>query len=206
MLAVADKNKLHIFYYLDISISKGATCNIAGDGPSNSEAISSSSLTVVADSNLWTTMLKRIIIEGDGNCFFSAVNCCMSAFDRNCSHDHVSLRNLSLTKLERMVYDDPEFYIHHISHSMESLDQISLWKIIKAKYQCSGQYADHDILMATVAVLELDIQLHGSSDVLLRIENRIPGHIIHLLYCGVQIDSNRGNHFDALLPLNSCKK
>ena len=47
----------------------------------------------------------------------------------------------------------------------------------------------------------LDIQLHGGSNVLLNIEDRIPRNTIHLLYCGLQIDNNRGNHYDALLPI-----
>jgi len=53
--------------------------------------------------------------------------------------------------------------------------------------------------MALVSALNIDIQLHGQSNVLLSIENRIPTHTIHLLYCGIAIDGHRGNNYDALL-------
>ena len=48
----------------------------------------------------------------------------------------------------------------------------------------------------------MDIQLHGGSNLLLNIEGRIPRSTIHLLYCGLQIDNNPGNHYDALLPIS----
>ena len=54
-------------------------------------------------------------------------------------------------------------------------------------------------MMATLIALNLDIQLHGGSNLLLNIEGRIPRNTVHLLYCGLQIDNNRGNHYDALL-------
>jgi len=55
--------------------------------------------------------------------------------------------------------------------------------------------------MATVSTLNLDIQLHGGSRVLINFEGRIPSHTIHLLYCGLPINNNPGNHYDALTPI-----
>ena len=57
--------------------------------------------------------------------------------------------------------------------------------------------------MATVSALNLDIQLNGGSQVLLNIEGRISNHTIHLLYCGLQIANNPGNHYDALTSIIS---
>jgi len=79
----------------------------------------------------------------------------------------------------------------------------SLWNIIKAKYQSPGQYADNDLMMATVIALNLDIQHHGGSNLLLNVEGQITRNTIHLLYCGLQINNNRGNHYDTLLPIIS---
>jgi len=58
-------------------------------------------------------------------------------------------------------------------------------------------------MMATVMAINLGIQLHDGSNILLNIERRIPRNTVHLLYCGLQIDNNRGNRYDALLPIIS---
>jgi len=58
-------------------------------------------------------------------------------------------------------------------------------------------------MIATVTALNLDIQLHDGSNLLLNIEGRIPRNTVHLLYCGLQIDNNWGNHYDALLAIIS---
>jgi len=60
--------------------------------------------------------------------------------------------------------------------------------------------------MATVSVLEVDMQLHGGSDVLLSIVHQSPRHVIHLLYCSLQTVNNRRNHYDALHPLKNSTK
>ena len=57
-------------------------------------------------------------------------------------------------------------------------------------------------MMATVVALNINIQLHGQSNSLLSVEGRLPLYTIHLLYCGQPIDGNRGNHYDALIPIN----
>ena len=156
--------------------------------------------------NSWSTIFNRHIIPGDGDCFFSSVNCCMKFLNPDWQHDNISLRNLALTHLKTEVYKDPHSYLSYLSNPPDTADIDptlidSLWDIIKAKYQSSGQYVDNDIIMATVSVLNIDIQLHGGSEVLLNIENRVPSYTIHLLYCGLQIHNNPGNHYDALIPI-----
>ena len=156
--------------------------------------------------NSWSKTYNRHIVPGDGDCFFSAVNCCMRFLDPDWQHDNVSLRNLSLIQLEQDVYKNHQFYFDYLPNSTSdaNLDPAtidSLWDIIKAKYQNPGQYADNDLMMATVRALNLDVQLHGGSNTLLNIEDRTSQNTIHLLYCGLQIDNNPGNHYDALLPI-----
>jgi len=75
----------------------------------------------------------------------------------------------------------------------------SLSNIIKAKYQNSGQYADNDLMMAMIIALNFNIKRHVRLNILLNIEGRLPRNTVHLLYCGLQIGNNRGNHYDALL-------
>jgi hypothetical protein len=57
-------------------------------------------------------------------------------------------------------------------------------------------------MMATVDALNINIQLHGQSNSLLSVEGILPLYTIHLLYCGQPSDGNRGNHYDALIPIN----
>jgi len=57
-------------------------------------------------------------------------------------------------------------------------------------------------MMATVDALNINIHLHGQSNSLLSVEGRLPLYTIHLLYCWQPIDGNRGNHYDALIPIN----
>lgn len=155
--------------------------------------------------NLWSTKYNRHIMDGNGDCFFSAVNFCMKVFDKEWQHDNISLRNLALTQLKSDVYKNPHFYLHYLPSLTDNVNPDSatidsIWEVIRVKYQDSGQYVDHDVIMSTVSALNLDIQLHGASQLLLNIEGRIPMNTIHLLYCGLQTDNNRGNHYDALLP------
>jgi len=157
--------------------------------------------------DMWSTTFNRHIVPGYGDCFFSAVNCCMSFLDPDWLHDKVSLRNLALTQLEREVYNNHQAYLQHLPNSTDnnSIDRTVidfLWNIIKGKYQNPGQYVDDELIMATVIAINMDIQLHGGSNLLLNIEGRIPRNTIHLLYCGLQIDNNPGNHYDALLPIS----
>ena len=115
----------------------------------------------------------------------------MRFLDPDWQHDNVSLRNLSLIQLEQDVYKNHQFYFDYLpnstsdaNHDPATID--SLWNIIKAKYQNPGQYADNDLMMATVRALNLDVQLHGGSNTLLNIEGRTTQNTIHLLYCGLQ--------------------
>ena len=55
-------------------------------------------------------------------------------------------------------------------------------------------------MMATAIHLNVDIQMHGGVNTLLKVEGRVPSLTINLLYSGVQNDSNRGNHYDPLIP------
>jgi len=123
----------------------------------------------------------------------------------------VSLRSLALAHFKMEVYKNPLFYLHYLPNlpdntnlDLTTID--SIWDIIKAKYQDPGQFVEDDIIMATVSPLNLDIQLHGGSHVLLNIEGRISSHTIHLLFCGLSIDNNPGNHYDALTPIISSNK
>jgi len=177
--------------------------NISNDLPHPSQ-----NNAAVSTENLWSTTYTRHIIAGDGDCFFSSVNCCMKFLDPDWSHDSVSLRSLALAYLKTEVYKIPLFYLDYLPNppdntnlDLSTID--SIWDIIKAKYQDPGQFVDDDIIMATVSALNLDIQLHGGSSILLNIEGRIPSHTIHLLYCGLPIDNNPGNHYDALTPIIS---
>ena len=98
------------------------------------------------------------------------------------------------------------YHYFNISHPIQKFsNQVidSLWDIIRLKYELPGQYVDNDIMMATVKAININIQLHGESNVLLDIKNRLNVPTIHLLYCGNSINGNRGNHYDALLPNNN---
>jgi len=70
----------------------------------------------------------------------------------------------------------------------------------KAKYQYSGQYADHDLMMATVKALNIDIQIYGYVTSLLKVDGRTPLFTINLLYSGLEADKNGGNHYEPLCP------
>ena len=161
---------------------------------------------VINSENSWSTTFNRHVIAGDGDCFFSSVNCCMKFLDPDWQHDSISLRNLALAHFKTEVYKNPHPYLPYLPNPPDTADLDptsidSLWDIIKAKYQRPGQYVEHDFIMATVSVLNIDIQLHGGSEVLLNIEDRVPSYTIHLLYCGLQIHNNPGNHYDALIPI-----
>jgi len=99
------------------------------------------------------------------------------------------------------VYNDPLPYIHHLENYPTPLDIELLWNTIRANYGYSGQYADNDLMMSTVTALNFDIQIHGESNHLLILENRIDAHSIHLLYSGTPTYGNRGIHYDALIPI-----
>jgi hypothetical protein len=112
---------------------------------------------------------------------------------------------MSITQLKIEVYNNPHIYEPHLQTSTgtDTVFQTEfvdlLWTTISNKYSHSGQYADNELMMAMVTALQIDIQLHGESDVLLNVEGRIPSHTIHLLYCGIPTNGNRGNHYDALI-------
>jgi len=55
-------------------------------------------------------------------------------------------------------------------------------------------------MMATVILLNIDVQVHGGSNILLKVDGRTPICTVNLLYSGAQIDLNRGNHYDPLTP------
>jgi len=54
--------------------------------------------------------------------------------------------------------------------------------------------------MATVSALHVVIQLHDESNVLLKVENRIPAHCVYSLRSGLSTYIYRGNHYVALVP------
>jgi hypothetical protein len=56
------------------------------------------------------------IFDGDGNCFISAVCYCMHSLDPTWTHNHISLRTLSMTSLKKRLYDQPELSSHHLLH------------------------------------------------------------------------------------------
>jgi hypothetical protein len=129
----------------------------------------------------------------------------MKHLDPSWKYDNSSLRNISMVQLKANVYNNPEIYLHHLpdSSSVSNFDPAFidlLWNTIRGKYENSGQYADYELIIATVLAANLDIQLHGISDTLLTIEGRTVTNKIHLLYCGISIGGHRGNHYDALLP------
>ena len=81
------------------------------------------------------------------------------------------------------VYNNPNFYLIQPNNSIINIE--SLWNEIRSKYEQPGQYADNDLMMATVKTINIDIQLYGGSNTLLCVEDRIPRHTNHLLYCGI---------------------
>jgi len=173
------------------------------------ESFHNPDVSIVSQSNNhnnWQMYFNRYIIPGDGNCFFHAVNYCMSIIDTNWSYNHIDLRNISMTQLKIDVYNNPQFYVTHLNNVQEIIEYTtgiidSIWYAIKIKYENSGQYADHDLIMATVKAIHVNIQLHGESNILLSFDNMIPNHTIHLLYCGLPTNGNRGNHYDSLIPI-----
>ena len=48
----------------------------------------------------WRTNFSRVKVPGDGDCFFSAVNCSMKAQDSTWHHNKISLRSLDIPFLE----------------------------------------------------------------------------------------------------------
>ena len=148
----------------------------------------------------WVSDYTRIPVPGDGDCFFSAVNFIMRRLDGNWTHDNSSLRQLSLTQLEQ---DVSAFYLPCIPMPGINSNLPQIWSSTKAKYQYSGQYADHDLMMALAKALNIDIQIHGGATSLLQVDGRTPLLTIHLLYSGLQADKNGGNHYDPLFPNES---
>ena len=172
-----------------------AESTLSSTDPFITDFLSPSSVDVSLDQ--WVSDYTRIQVPGDGDCFFSAVNFIMRRMDGNWTHDNSSLRQLSLTQLEQ---DVSAFYLPCIPMPGINSNLPQIWSSTKAKYQYSGQYADHDLMMATVKALNIDIQIHGGATSLLRVDGRTPSLTIHLLYSGLQADKNGGNHYDPLLP------
>jgi len=57
-------------------------------------------------------------------------------------------------------------------------------------------------MMATAIILNIDIQIHGGIDTLLKVEGRTARFTIDLLYSGVQTDLNKRNRYDPFIPKN----
>jgi len=181
----------------DLANSTGVTEAITSFNSPNFPNIS----TNISSNSHWSTNYTRHVINGDGNCFFSAVNFCMTNQETNWTYNNVTLRQVALRQLQIDVHNNPIPYKHHLENPTNSFDIEILWNTIRGKYENNGQYADHDLMMSTVSALNFDIQLHGQSNTLLTLEDRIVTLTIHLLYCGIATLGNRGNHYDALIPI-----
>jgi len=119
--------------------------------------------------NLWISQYTRLEVPGDGDSFFSSVNLIMRRMDDNWAHNNTFLRQLSLTQLEQ---DVSSFYLLCIPMPGINSNLLQIWGSTMAKYQYSGQYADHDLMMATVKVLNIDIQIHGGATSLIKVDGR----------------------------------
>jgi len=97
--------------------------------------------------------------------------------DGNWAHNNTSIRQLSLIQLEKVSF----FYLPCIPMPGINPNLPQIWASTKAKYQYSGQCADHYLMMATVKALNIDIQIHGGATSLLKVDGRTPSFIIHLL-------------------------
>ena len=135
-------------------------------------------------------------VPGDGECFFSSVNYIMRTRDKSWKHTNISLRNDSLKQLERTFF---QFYTSTNS-DQETVRLRKEWNQTKDRFKHKGQYADHELMTATAILLNIDIQIHGGINTLLTVEGRVPSLTINLLYSGAQVDLNRGNHYDPLIP------
>ena len=131
--------------------------------------------------NQWTSLYTRLEVPGDGDCFFSSVNLIMRRLDSNWAYNNTSLRQLSLTQLEQ---DVSSFYQPCIPTPGLNSNLPQIWASTKAKYQYSGQYADHDLMMATAKALNIDIQIHGGATSLLQVDGRTP----YLLFISFTLD------------------
>jgi len=69
---------------------------------------------------------------------------------------------------------------------------------MKVKYENNDQYADHDLIMATVKAIHVNIQLHGESNILLSIDNIIPDYVF------LKIILNLSKNIKKSLTLTRC--
>jgi len=141
----------------------------------------------------WTKMFTLYRVPGDGECFFSSINYLMRKLDKSWRHRATALHQYEKTFVQFHLTTDTE---------MELISIQQRWNTEKARFQHKGQYADHEIMMATATILNIDIQTHRGIDTLLKVEGRTVRFTIDLLYQGAQTDLNRGNHYDPLIPKN----
>jgi hypothetical protein len=135
-------------------------------------------------------------VPGDGECFFSSVNFLMQKQDKGWRYDNISLRATTLQQYEKTFF---QFY-RTTNTEIELLSLQQRWSMERARFQSKGQYADHELMMATVILFNIDIQIHGGANTLLTVDGRTPRFTINLLYSGAQTYLNRGNHYDPLTP------
>ena len=144
----------------------------------------------------WTKHFTVNKVPGDGECFFSSVNFLMRKKDKSWRYNNISLRAATLQQYEKTFF---QFY-RTTNTEIELLSLQQRWSMERARFQSKGQYADHELMMATVILFNIDIQIHGGANTLLTVDGRTPRFTLNLLYSGAQTHLNRGNHYDPLTP------